>query len=255
MMNLCLMSAQSQPAVFSLQHSASVPSLHQPDFFSGGFLLQSKHQPKTVWAIRSSIPYSIVDLNDTEIGLAYLRNQDQWTASLQRMGNQTMAWWSIRTGYGRLLTDDCALSLTSELTLQQNQIASLRLNPDAAIKLFYRSANNVVLGLEARGIRSLFWDGMLKNGLVLESSVGVDVNESVFFFGLLSKERAMPLTGRWGIYYQLPQKISCHMLFQHRPFHASMILFFPVSALWKMGVGAAYHPVLGLSPSIQLQQY
>jgi hypothetical protein len=253
MLSLCRFSAQSQTAVFSPQQSAPVPSLHHPDFFSGGFLLQPQ-QYRTVWAIRSGMPYSMVDLSTTELGMAFLRKQVQWTASLQRLGNQSRASWTIRAGYGQRLSDDCALSFTTDWTVQKNHVGSLRIVPDASVKLLYRPADKMVIGLEASGIRSLFQGALLNNTLVLASSVGVDVNESVFFFGLLSKESALPLMHRWGIYYQLPKKASCRMLFQHRPFLASMMLFFPVSALWKMGVGAAYHPVLGLSPTIQLQQ-
>ncbi|MFM7710537.1 MAG: hypothetical protein ACKO5C_06440 [Ferruginibacter sp.] len=247
------LSAQWLSAVGSLSGEGAVPSRHQPDVFSGFHTAgHTVHKRKNYWGIRTTWPYVNAGLQETTLTWASVGAGGLFTASFCRTGMPALAQWRMHGGYGKWLTDQWMMMVQTRclVTTGSGFLASADL--DARLKLLYKPDNQVVVGLQVDGLNTFFRPRESRSNLTMEATVGLDVNPSAFVFASIRKNAESVISGQWGCQYRMHARAAIRSSIQWQPFMVSSMFLFQLNTGFRLGVESSFHPVLGVSPGIQL---
>jgi hypothetical protein len=247
------LSAQWLSAAESLFVGCSLPSRHQPDVFCGILPAGSAAEKrKNHWGIRSTWPYGNTGLQETSLAWASIGSEGVVTASFCRTGMPTMAQWRIHCGYGKWLADQWMLMVHARWLVTSGSGLLSSAETDARLKLMYKPSDQLVVGLQADGLNAFFRRQESGYGLAMEASVGIDINPSVFIHTSIRKNVERAISGQWGFQYKMHTRAALRASIQWQPFVVSSMVLIQLNAGIRLGVGSAFHPVLGVSPGMQL---
>jgi len=230
-----------------------MPSGYQPDVFSGFHTTgNSARKRKNYWGIRATFPYGNSGLQETALAWTSVASDGLFTASFSRTGMTALAQWRIHGGYGKWLTNQWMLMAESRCIVTTGAVPMASAELDARLKLFYKPDDHVTVGLQVDGLNIFFRQQENAYGMALEAAVGVDVNPTVFVFASIRKMGESVMSGQWGCQYRMHARVACRASIQWQPFLISSLFFFELNTGMRLGIGSSFHPVLGMSPGMQL---